>query len=252
MTLERFARLAPGFLGCLLLLGSPAADAATRLTIKAGTRVVDYGDTTKIAGRLESGARGVRIVLVADRFPFDAFHRAATAKTRKGGRYSFKVKPKLATKYRVRLASKPARSSRVATVYVDDNARLVSCSFCGGRAAPRGPGHYTFRVTYIVRYPPSIDYPARRWYHYWGVRKGSKTRPPRRVKFLKTSHAKRLGPGREKLTFSHRYRAPRGAYSFRWTACTRSSYAHDGFGVPGHHHCGDRAIRYPAYLKYLG
>jgi hypothetical protein len=250
--LPGLARAFAATAGCALLASAPVAAAPAKLSIKRGKRIVDFGRAVKISGRLSSGARGGRVALTADRFPFGAFQPVATTKTRKNGRYSFKVKPSFGTRYRSRLAKKPSVRSGLVTVYVQAHGTVISCNYCRdrGHRAPRGPGRFTARATFRETYPKSLNLASRPQYFYWGQHNGS--RLPARVRFIKVVHSKRLGPGKLKVVVRHRFKAPRTRYNQRINVCRKDRFASDGFGLPGHHHCGDKAIPYPSYLKYVG
>jgi hypothetical protein len=42
-----------------------------------------------------------------------------------------------------------------------------------------------------------------------------------------------------------------GAPYHYWVICAKDTGAADGLGLPGHHHCGDHAIPYPAFSGYV-
>jgi hypothetical protein len=60
-------------------------------------------------------------------------------------------------------------------------------------------------------------------------------------RFHRHGHSYRTGFS---VTFSSRV-------YYVWEICTKDTEARDGLGLPGHHHCGDRSVRYSAQ-GYIG
>jgi hypothetical protein len=52
----------------------------------------------------------------------------------------------------------------------------------------------------------------------------------------------------ESLSASYRVKFPSGSFQFAYRLCYRDAEAQDGYGLPGHHHCGDPAIEPGGYL----
>ena len=227
------------------------AEAAPTLSIEAGHRLIPYTGSVTISGRLSSGRRGVTVSLRADRFPFDGFKRRATTTTDEDGRYRFRVRPKLGTRYQAAAGTTPVTRSATKTVYVAAVAEDFSCSPCGWNSAPTS-GSVTYHERFTVRYPPSVDLAAERVYFYWGQRNGSQTKPPAKVEFVKRVKPERVRPGEMKVKITYKFTAPGRPYNYVSRTCGRDHFARDGLGLPGHRHCGDKTIRYPAYNRYLG
>ena len=51
--------------------------------------------------------------------------------------------------------------------------------------------------------------------------------------------------------FGYSFPTPQ-AYHYNWVTCSKDTEPVDGYGLPGHHHCGDRTIPYPAYTLWVG
>jgi hypothetical protein len=241
--------LTASVLACCVLAVAPASTAAAspKLSIKAGSKLIPYTGAVTLSGRLSSERRGVRVVLRADRFPFHGSRAVASATTGEDGSYRFKRKPTLGTRYRVVLRRNPAIGSQQVTVYVASLGRFVSCDYCG--ESPKSPGEHTFRLTLDVVSPRRIEVgPV---YFYWGQVNGKQERPPEVLR-VKTVHGKRLTRRKVRIKVSYRFTLPDGPYGYAFNICGRDHFARNGLGLPGHHHCGDGKIAYPAYTKYLG
>ena len=228
-----------------------AAQAAPTLSIKAGHRLIPYKRSVTISGRLSSGRRGVTVALRADRFPFDGFKRRATTTTDKDGRYRFRARPSLGTRYQAAAATDPPVRSATRTVYVAPSATDFVCSPCGANSAPAS-GSVTYHESFTVHFPRSLDLASQPLYFYWGQRNGSQTEPPAEVKRVKTVKGKLVRPGEMKVKITYKFTAPGREYNYVSRRCGRDHFAKDGSGLPGHHRCGDKTIEYPAYNRYLG
>ncbi|HKP90381.1 MAG TPA: hypothetical protein VJT75_10445 [Thermoleophilaceae bacterium] len=233
-------------LGAVALTPGGAFAAPASLSIKRGEKIVIYTRAVTISGRLSTHEEGVRVGLAADRFPFDSFRTVASTTTGEDGRYRFKHKPTLGTRYRAFLRRNPSVRSPVTTVYLNSRLKLVSCNYC--EHGPDGHGEFTFRATVESRQEPGIRVP--RVYFYWGLVNGD--RWPPEVRLRKTIQPKQLAPGKVRTRVRYRFHVPNREYSFFPTLCARDHFARNGWGIPGHHHCGDARIDYPAYTKYLG
>lgn len=206
------------------------------------------GKAATISGNTGDGQAGTAVELQASKFPFTSgFATAGQALTASGGAYSFATKPTLATRYRVVLVSDPTSQSSVVTVYVSPNwishaNRCVNGTF-----------------TCHLHISAHVVYPAgtanregkKRVYYYFGVRSGSQTIPPTRVRLIKKGRQHRHG-GQYRVGFSVRFATPT-AFSYQWEFCTKDAEASDGLGLPGHHHCGARSISQAALQQgYIG
>jgi hypothetical protein len=121
----------------LLLVVVPAASAAPRISIRA-KRVINFGQTTKVTGRLAGVAdpAGVRIDLQEKLYPYTgAFRTVATRRTDATGAYSFSPKTDRNARYRVMVRGGSPTSGQ-APVYVN-GIPLTFISVHGARVNAR-------------------------------------------------------------------------------------------------------------------
>jgi len=240
----------------LLPASSAARPAQTAISISAqasntpvdGLVWATAGMKAQISGATGDGQAGTAVQLEATTFPFKS--KPATlgqTQTAAGGMYSFTVKPTLATRYFVELVSDTSSQSPVATVYVSPNWRSHTSGRCGGGFTCR------LRFSSTVVYPAAVAKRegAKRVYYYFGVRYGSQTTPPSRVRLVETGPQHHRGH-LYRESFSVTFPTAR-AYYYEWEDCTKDDEAKDGIGLPGHHHCGGRSITHAELQQgYLG
>jgi len=236
----------------LVASASAEADSAGVITITVttdraptgGLFVGTFGKPAHLRGTVATGTAGTALVLEASPFKTAGFSEVAHARTTAGGAYTFSPKPTLATRYRVVLADDPSSTSPVVSVYV--GSRDIHDYGCAN-----GPV-CNLHVGDTLVYPPSVAARegAKKMYFYVGVVSSSQATVPR-VKLVATGPQHRVGSSRFRLDFSYSFPTP-GPYRYNWVACTRDTERVDGFGLPGHHHCGDRTIAYPAYTLWTG
>jgi hypothetical protein len=242
--------------GALLPAGGNARVSGTAITISAQTSNkpvggliwATYGTAAQISGTTADGQAGTSVELQKSTFPFTAgFSAAGQTTTSAGGSYSFTAKPTIATRYRVLLAADATSASQVVTVYVGAHWINRPTSPCSGLSC-----HKHFANTIV--YPPAVAKreASKRAYYYFGVRYGSQTSPPTRVKIVKTGRLRHLGGTRYRAGFSVTFPTVQ-AYYYEWVICTKDTETRDGLGLPGRHHCGGRSIRYSAIQQgYIG
>ncbi len=240
----------------LLPAGGNARITSTAITISVRTSNTPvggliwatYGTATQISGNTADGQAGTSVELQKSAFPFSGnFSTVAQATTGSGGSFSFTAKPTIATQYRVILASDPTSQSSVATVYVGAHWINLPAATCRGLSC-----HEHFRNTIIFPAAVAKREAAKRVYYYFGVRYGSQTTPPTRVKLVKTGRLRHLSGTRYQTGFSVTFSTVQ-AYYYEWVICTRDTEARDGLGLPGNHHCGARSIPYSAIKQgYIG
>lgn len=226
--------------------GSAAHTSSTGISITAKTSnqpigglvYAIFGQKATISGNTADAVSGETVELQQSTFPFSsAFTTAAQTTTGSGGAYSFTTKPRLATRYRVVLASDSTSQSPVVTVYVGAHWISLRTAPCSGSICHE---HFGVRVVYPAAVAKrEARKPA---YFYFGQHYGSR---PTRVKFVKTGRQRRRG---------HTYRTGfsvsfSSAVYWQWEICTKDTEARDGLGLPGHHHCGDRSIPSSAIQK---
>lgn len=242
--------------GALLPAASAAQTVQTTISISAQTanRPVgglvwaNAGKAATISGDTVDGQAGAAVELQASVFPFrSGFAMIGQTQTGSGGSYSFTATPTLATRYRVVLVSDATSQSSVVTVYVAPNW-ISHASRC-----VNGTFSCQLHISAHVVYPAGT---AKREgkklvYYYFGVRTGSQTTPPARVRLVKKGHQHRHGH-QYRVGFSVKFATPT-AFSYQWEFCTRDAEARDGLGLPGHRHCGARSISHAALEQgYIG
>jgi hypothetical protein len=240
---------------CTLAVSAPAA--ASSLSIHRHPLVVEYSFRGKISGRLSTGARGRKLLLERSVWPFTSdFRTVASTRTRRQGKYRFRVRPQIATRYRVVRASDQSVLSRTLTVYVKS---LVVDSHCriGGKNCSRSltlsRGRHRLAITELMQWPAVVyaQESAKSVYWYYGQRNRSE-RPPRSLRLKAVNQQLPLSSQTARWRFRHSVRVPAGAWTFRVVSCTRDAYHTDGFGLPGHHHCGASSITLRQSRHYLG
>jgi hypothetical protein len=208
-----------------------------------GLVITSYGKPARVAGTVATRAGGVALVLQASTFKKSGFTTVGHARTTAGGAYVFVARPTLATRYRVALVGNASSASPTVTVYVGSrNTENFGCA--------NGPV-CNLHVTDVSVYPPSVaaQEGAKTTYFYVGVVSGSGTPP--RIKLVSTGPQHRVGGNRYRVEFDYSFPTP-GPYRYSWVTCTRDTEGSDGYGLPGHHHCGDRTIAYPSYTHWTG
>ncbi len=226
--------------------GTSAAGASTSApTLSTSARVaglpaVTYGRSIALSGRGAAGARTVE--LQADAFPFThGFRTIAREKTGRSGKSSFRVSPTHATRYRLKIGAN-GPTSRVLTVYVLEKGLVNSCNLC---SAPAGPGRHTLKVRVVAEAPPGPIGVKGPGYFYYAQVNGAAaptTLTLRKTVPLEISHQD------ESLSASYSVTFPTARSTFAWAMCYRDAEAKDGYGLPGHHGCGDKTIRRGAYV----
>lgn len=242
--------------GALLPAAGNARSAATTISIVAGTTNqplghlvwATYGGTAGISGSTSDGQAGTTVELQKNVFPFKAgFVPAGETQTDATGSYAFTQKPSLATQYRVVLGSDPTTQSSVVTVYVGADWINLPTRPCSGFSCRK-----TFGNKIIFPAAVAKREGAKRAYFYFGVRYGSQSTPPARVRLVKTGRLRHFRGPRYRAAFSVTFSTVK-AYYYEWVICTKDTEARDGLGLPGHHSCGGRTIPYSAIKKgYIG
>lgn len=224
------------------------------ISAKTANKPVDHftwltsGKPARITGAILGGQAGTQVELQESLFPFDGdFSTIDQATTGDGGAYSFTAKPEFATRYRVVLVSDPTSASPILTVYVSPHWSTID----GGRCTTG----LTCRLHVVVQavYPPTAakHEAAKPAYFYFGVRYGSQTIHPTRLRLVGTASQVAEGGYRYRATFSFTFSTAQ-AYRYDWQICTKDSESVDGLGLPGRHHCGSRAFAPAASQGYLG
>jgi class 3 adenylate cyclase len=222
----------------------------------SGLALAESGSRVQFHGTVPSGRAGVPVVLQASIFPFRRFSDVSRATSSRGGSYSLDAEIPVATRYRVALFPSGGSVSRTITVYVTTAAvRQV-------RVDKRRRGTKLVHVAFSVQYPASIaaQEAAKPIYFYAGVRDKRGGWPKHYRLELKgklEQHIGRCAISRNCFsspnTLAPRYAEVPYVFSFREptsdsgpaydvAVCSEDTEAVDGFGLPGHHRCGDRFI----------
>lgn len=231
----------------------PASPATYSVTITATTnsprvtgdtlvwyKIAGY-DTADIHGQVTGAASGDTVSLLAKRF--GAKHFTATGKpitlTLPTSTYSFTVRPRLATRYKVQVSTgdKVDVTSMVQIVYVDTSGPIRGTH----KRCSRHRCIVTFRAYGLV--PPSaykIE-AAKHVYVYLAVGH------PRLPRYLTLSTAATVSKAKRVRAddYVQRFRfviPEHGKTNWIWQACTRDTERRDGIGLPGHHRCGDHKV----------
>jgi hypothetical protein len=223
--------------------------------------LVVYKSTTfnsaRIKGQISGAVSGDVATLYAKWFGATSF--AATRQTValtgvSPQSYSFVVRPKLATQYRVVVTTGTTADAKSAikVVYVTTGGQSSrSRTSCSRRTCT-----YSWRSYVLV---PAAAYRTeihKHWYLYLGVRR-SRTRKPPPPKYIyltsagRSSRPRRVGHGQYEITFIFHIALRRQSANWIANACTKDTETRDGIGLPGHHLCGNRRLRVGSF-NYLG
>jgi hypothetical protein len=243
----------------LVLTSGGQARTATAISIHAKTTIMPfhhmvldtYGKAATISGTVANGQPGAAVQLQGSTFPYaSGFGVLAQSTTGAGGAYSFKTKPVLATHYRVVLVAEPTSVSPTITVYVTPPFFNASRGRCP--SAPRCRRHFAADIVY----PPSTvpKEVGKRAYFYFGIRYGSGSIPPKRLRLITTGRQRHVRGTRYRMGFTISFATPAArGYRYEWNVCLKDAEATDGLGLPGHHHCGDRSLPYSLIINgYVG
>ncbi len=223
----------------------------------AGDVYIGYRDSSnasaQISGQVSDAASGEIARLYAQPFPY----RSAATPTRsvilhpRGGTatYAFQVTPSLATRYRVELlknstTARPLAKSAITTIYVTTTAIAGNARKCR-----RPVCHQKFSVRVLVPAAALSTEMARQWYPYFGLRLAAAQEPPSPQVLLLGAGAPQISKPRrvsgDEFGWTITFSFPIGthAYSWNWTACSRSTEATDGIGLPGQNGCGSERTR---------
>lgn len=222
---------------------------------------LDGGDgQALISGQVTHARAGEIIRLYAQSFP--STRRGAREQQQSlatGGTvpYTFEVKPRIATRYTVRLfrrrgAAQPLAQSGTRAIYVVDGGHTGRPQNC---SRPVCRQHITVTISLpatAVRHEE-----AKPWFVYLGVRLGhAGGASPKAPRFLVLQHSatvsapKAVSRNSYQVTLGFSFRIGNDRFAWRWTACTQDTESADGTGLPGHHGCG--AGKISANFRYLG
>jgi hypothetical protein len=227
--------------------GAASADSASpAVKMRVEPHIINFRkprgqSVTTVRGRLLNRKAGIRVVLEASRWPFNGgFRPVGKARTRRGGRFAFRRRPSLATRYRV---AAPALGvhSRFRPVYLLPGYTRASCSItgnglsggCHNFSAPNGV--YTLRIAYNFIYPRSTyaTESAKPVFLYYGQRDGSRRYPEVMALQTPTFPQTPFSPRSTQLVMTHSITLPGADWAMYWAACTQTTESVDGLGLPG-------------------
>lgn len=199
---------------------------------------VSYPGAGSISGSVSTSDTGVPVQLQASRFPFThGFRRVSTTTSGSSGRFTFQVRPTLATRYRV---TSGGVTSRTLVFYVNARSRTTSQTLCA-------PGATTChaRASYTNWIPRSVGprEAGLKSYFYRGLTRNGSTPPPavHRNSSFTLTHSRAT---RSKWTFhvAFTFRPRSSQWFISWATCSREIESKDGFGLPVHTGCGSSSL----------
>lgn len=206
-----------------------------------------------ISGTVSGATAGDVATLFAAPFGADSFTstgQTSTLAATGSDNYSFTVKPALATRYEVQVATGATLDSTSAAQTVYSSLAPIPYKLktrCSG-----GHCKITGKLRVLVPSGALTTESHKRWFFYFEVvyPKFSKYFPLDRA--ASASKATKLNPGEFQISitipFSSHLRNPAPYAVF--TQCTKDEVTKDGIGLPGHHGCG--AAKINIYAPYLG
>ena len=220
---------------------------------------LDHLNTATISGDITGAANNDVAALPAEPFGAKSFARTGASVTLNGMTpepYSFTVTPSLATRYEVQVSTGSTldATSAAATVYATEGS-------AGGSIAThcsRGRCRTTWKVYLVVSTTRAFrTESAERWFLYFALDPYLPS-PRGFPKYLllyrnaSASRARRINALEYETTFTFifRTRIQNPGRHIIPAACTRDTESVDGYGLPGHHGCGNRKISTSA--PYIG
>jgi hypothetical protein len=212
--------------------------------------------TAAISGTVSGAASGDVTTLLAEPFGTKAFSPvgAPITITQPSQGYSFSVSPSLATKY----------EAQVTTGQTVDGTSPIKIIYVMLYGAASGPAKCS-ATECVMRWKSYTAVPAsaykaetaKRDYLYLGVRRSNgrvSSVPPRYLTLSPISTAtrpRRISSTRYEQVLTFRIPLDGKKNATWWPAsCTKNTESEDGIGLPGHHDCGDRRVRWSQW--YLG
>jgi serine/threonine-protein kinase len=229
-----------------------------------GDVFVVYKDGKEASAKLRGHVNGVRsgevAELYAQQFPYQRaplqISSAVLQPTGTAAQYSFQVTPTLATRYKVELfrsstAKTPLATSAATTIYValtgtTNNDQKCSRPLC----------HETFRIHVRVPAQAMSTEIAKQWYPYFGINRAPVKAPaaPKRYRLgagrPRVARSRQVSATELELTVTYSFEVGNSAYHWNWNVCTKDTEPQDGFGLPGHHGCGNKHVS--AAAEYTG
>ncbi len=210
----------------------------------------------QLKGTVTGGGSPDVLRLFAQQFPFHKQPVEAGAPVSASARYSFTVRPQLATQYKVELfasstAKTPLASSPTTIVYLAGVTR-----YSGIRKCKRPVCHQTLILRTTVPASTLRAQRAERWIGYLGLKLKPRKAPSVPTSMRrgegdpKFSRGTRLSATRYQVKLSITFRINNDGYNFIVLGCQPDIEAKDGLNLPGHHGCGKKVIS--ARFNYIG
>jgi hypothetical protein len=219
---------------------------------------LDTMKSATIQGKVVGAAHGEDLRLYAQPFPFKQ-PPAKVADLAIGSAtmpYSFRVTPRLATRYRAKLFRTSSSGTALAasakvTVYAAATRRARGGSMC-----QRPVCHQTWHLHVLVPSSTLRTEMPKRWFIYFGLRlTRGEPWPPNFLKLgagnPRVSKPRKISSHEYAVTIKLSFRIGNEQYFYEFNPCQRDSESKDGFNLPGHHGCGTlKAIS--SSPRYLG
>jgi hypothetical protein len=214
-----------------------------------------------LLGTASGAASGEVVKLFAQQFPYKKPAAAVGAPVTLGHsgtvNFSFrKVTPVLATRYQVELfadgtATTPLASSKIKIIYVAKYVPVTETHRC-----PRPDCTSVVHIRVFLPAQAMRSERAKKVYTYFAVNLSpSHVPPPPTMLRLGAGHPRvsrirKIAAGEYVFSVTFTFRIGNDAAHWGFHFCSKDTLASDGLGLPGHHHCGARAI--VAGIYYLG
>ncbi|MGD0592966.1 MAG: hypothetical protein ABSB54_04705 [Acidimicrobiales bacterium] len=254
-----------------LAVPTSASAAPPPATIKAARASVNYtffgwhgkavSEPVVLSGTFTDAVAGEKAQLLWKPFPFTGAEQVGPSKALSVARnhkapFSFSVQPETATEYSVNLLNPDGSVNgtfALETLYVVSTRSLGAGKVdCIGNTC-----HISFTLLRFLPVAVSTAELAKPYYDYLGLSfSGRSTPAPPTFMYRKsgwtvskTTAVPRVASEYE-TTFRLSFHLAKANYSYVADACTIDSESTDGFGLPGHHACGN--ARVPVTTSYLG
>lgn len=218
---------------------------------------VGHLNTGFISGNITGAAKGDMATLWQEPFGSSTFSATTSSITLAGPTatpYNFAVQPSLATKYKVKVTAGaiPVKTSATQTVFVTEGSGKPST----GTKCRSGHCRTSLKLLIIVATGKAFRTESGKPWHFYFV---LDPRFPNNIpKFLplyknaSASKARKITPLEYAVTLTWRYATHlRNPQRFLIAnACTKDTVSIDGYGLPGHHGCGNKKIS--TFATYLG
>jgi hypothetical protein len=206
-------------------------------------------NTGIVSGKVTTTAAGDTATLLAEPFGAKTYTQVGTPVTLSSAgvaSYSFKVKPSLATHYKVDVAGTDKATSGVVTVYVTAGGHTAGAK----QRCSRTKCTYSFRLYTEVPVSAYHRESGKHWYQYQAVGYPRLPKDYTLSTTAKASKPKKVSSGEFVQTLTYFIPLRHGSAFWTVNACAKDTESADGMGLPGHHGCGAKRVSTKAL--YLG